>query len=464
MDPAELQRTDSLPQMDGGSPTVTAKALQTPVSTTKAGKTTAAVARIDTEPIYTQLKAAVGDGWADYKTALSAFILGKLDQAELSHTLLNLLSHAPSVSAPAVTSAKQESALVSTLHLHNTLISALYANIFRDPPPETIASWVLATDAPASHNAAKANGAPGAGDKAEERLKREVMALSARDRRRIKNVSSKDASLADPVARPGPLQDNLAYATALTVPITANAATEGMGAPASSLSKTNWDLEIRRRYAMPLAAETLEFPSRGDIQARIEPICYEEGVGLTSATPLSSTTLASCAELVETAAEMFVKELLVRWLAATRSNGEHQPTTAKYRKQLRKEEEAFEQGKIARTSVGLLPCEAERLAHAEPLSMDEVRLALRLDDGLLRQDPFLAERILENVDDYGVPMDIDGDGEHELNGFTNGVHNDNPQHEDLMAIDSDGWGWSGAANSDRDVLMGVLDSALTVGY
>lgn len=336
--------------------------------------------------------------------------------------------------------------------------------MFRDPPPEAIATWVLATDAPASHQAAKANGAPGAGDKAEERLKREVMALSARDRRRIKGLPTKDSTalpqMIEPILPDGPLGSDLAYATALTVPITSNAALEGQAAPASSLSKTNWDIEIRRRYAMPLAAETLEFPSRADIQARIEPICYEEGVGLTSSTPLSTATLSSCAELVETAAEMFVKELLSRWLSTARSNGEHQPTTEKFRRQVKKEEDAVESGKLARTAAGLLPCEAERLAHAEPLSMDEVRLALRLDDGILRQDPFLAERILEDEDDYGVRMDIDGDEERAANGLPNGVQNDG----DAMAIDSDDWGWSGAGNADRDALMGVLDSALAVGY
>lgn len=293
------------------------------------------------------------------------------------------------------------------------------------------------------------------------------MALSARDRRRIKAIATKDPSTLLPSAElpslvpEGPLHDNLAYATALTVPITANNPIEPLAAPTSSLSKTNWDIEIRRRYAMPLAAETLEFPSRADIQARIEPICYEEGVGLTSATPLSSATLASCAELVETAAEMFVKELLSRWLATGRSNGELQPTTAKFRRQLRQEEDAVEAGKIARTAAGILPCEAERLAQAEPLSMDEVRLALRLDDGILRQDRFLAERILEDVDDYGVRMDIDGEGEQRVDSLANGVPNDD---DDAMAIDSDDWGWSGAGNADRDALMGVLDSALTVGY
>lgn len=36
------------------------------------------IPRVDIEPIYTQLKGALGDGWTDYKTALSAFVLGMM--------------------------------------------------------------------------------------------------------------------------------------------------------------------------------------------------------------------------------------------------------------------------------------------------------------------------------------------------------------------------------------------------
>ena len=38
--------------------------------------TKAQVPRVDIEPIYTQLKGALGDSWNDYKTSLSAFVLG----------------------------------------------------------------------------------------------------------------------------------------------------------------------------------------------------------------------------------------------------------------------------------------------------------------------------------------------------------------------------------------------------
>lgn len=447
MDGPDLRRTESM-GMD--------TKMQTP-SSVRMG-----VPRIETEPMYTALKAATGDGWTEYKSTMTDFLLGelpcaasdmhaltglfagKLNQAELSQTLNTLLSPAPSVS--------YNGSLVSTIHLHNILLFAIYSNIHRDPPPEAIASWVLATDAPTSAHANK-SASQGGGDKVEERLKREVMALSARDRRRIK--SAKDNL--PPVPAPGPLHDNVTYATALTVPVTSSQLPDAVPTGATSLSKTNWDLEIKRRYAMPLSSETLEFPSRADIQARIEPICYEEGVGL-SAVPMTSAALQTIAELIETATETFVKEKLTSYLSAARSNapGDLGPTTAKYRAQMRKEEEAVERGEINRSTAGFLPCEQDSLTRREPLSLDEVRLSLRLDETRFRHDPFLAEEILGNVemDMVDTPM-----------GLTNGhdhitLEAKEPDGDAMMVDEEDFGGWTGASAADREALFGDLQAIL----
>ena len=42
------------------------------------------IPRVELEPIYVQLKAALGDGWNDYKDAIANFVTGKWNQAELS--------------------------------------------------------------------------------------------------------------------------------------------------------------------------------------------------------------------------------------------------------------------------------------------------------------------------------------------------------------------------------------------
>ena len=79
IDPAALTRSDSfiqplLPQslpakLNGNPPTTSQKASLKPVT---------AAQRIDLEPLYTTLKSAIGDHWAEYKEAVSLFALGIL--------------------------------------------------------------------------------------------------------------------------------------------------------------------------------------------------------------------------------------------------------------------------------------------------------------------------------------------------------------------------------------------------
>jgi transcriptional coactivator HFI1/ADA1 len=60
------------------SPTLTSKTLPTPQSSAQKLGGRAPVPRVDVEPIYTQLKSALGpDGWATYKAAVNAFVLGE---------------------------------------------------------------------------------------------------------------------------------------------------------------------------------------------------------------------------------------------------------------------------------------------------------------------------------------------------------------------------------------------------
>jgi transcriptional coactivator HFI1/ADA1 len=67
MNPADLSITIS-PTLTTKSPATLSTALN------KNGKIP--VPRVDLEPIYVQLKAALGDQWTDYKAAVNAFTLG----------------------------------------------------------------------------------------------------------------------------------------------------------------------------------------------------------------------------------------------------------------------------------------------------------------------------------------------------------------------------------------------------
>lgn len=330
---------------------------------------------------------------------------------------------------------------VSTLQLHNTLVICLYANIQRDPPASDVAPWVVATDKPAA--ATKATGTAGANDKAEERLKREVMALHARDRRRIKTLKADTAAKED-----GALKEMLDYQHQLDI-----LPPDIQPQNNSGLGKTNYDIEIRRKYAQPLAAETLEFPSLAEVSNRIEPICYEEGL-----VGGAQGSLQSCAELVEQAAEVWIKELLTDLCAHSRSDGEGCIQTAKYRRQLRREEDEAERGILQRNAAGLLPVELDLSAKQKPLNGHDLRLALQTEDRHFRQEPFLSESIMLDVyPEVGKSPPAE-------NLFAKAAANGTAVHADpdAMAVDEAEWGWQGGTKTDTDMLMGVLDDCLAV--
>lgn len=428
MNPADL----SLP---GISPTLTTKNLSLNTSLLgKSGKVP--VPRIDVEPIYVQLKSALGDHWNDYKAALGAFVLGmvilrwighradcsigNLNQTELIWVLGPVLTTIP-------TPMNGTSPPTSILQLHNQLVSCIYTNIIRDAPSSDVAPWVVATDKP---SAAKASNAIGASDKAEERLKREIMALAPKDRRRVKQVK--------PEAPPRPaggLKEMQDYRFELS-----------SRPPDASKSSTGWDMETRRKYIQPLAAETLEFPSLSDMQNRIEPICHDEGlIGSTQA------STQACAELLEQAAEAYIKTVLGELQARSRSNRTGCVQTAKFKHQLQREELELERGSIQRSATGLLPVESEVQLKRDPLSSSDLRLAIEMRDPFMIRDRFLAEKtMLDRYPSYSADVV-----------YMNG-DDDSAMDLDAPADDDDLLAWQGATKAATDSLMGVLSECLAV--
>lgn len=68
IDPAALSRTDSSNQAKS--------AASNPSTTVKSSRTLPSVPRLDLEQTYTELKAAIGDKWAEYKESTALFLLG----------------------------------------------------------------------------------------------------------------------------------------------------------------------------------------------------------------------------------------------------------------------------------------------------------------------------------------------------------------------------------------------------
>ena len=246
----------------------------------------------------------------------------------------------------------------------------------------------------------------------------------------------------------------------------------------------DWDLEIRKRFAQPLASESGEFPDTSTIEARMLPICYETG--------LTSGHTSDAAQFMSVATETFVKQFLSQVFDKTRSNGPGSGgsagsggganwiTTHKYRVQLEKEEEAWSRGELQRDKSGLLPIEAKAASERGPLGMADLCTALEMGDCGIGQMPIVAEQIifgykegeLEEWEEYSFLPGYERivEQEHEddviMGGVNvpnvNGINGTNGHFDDDLA-DIDGLGWEGAGPQDRDALNSLLDSCLAIG-
>ncbi|KAF2088534.1 hypothetical protein K490DRAFT_19029, partial [Saccharata proteae CBS 121410] len=395
--------------------------------------------RIDIEPLYTALKGHVGERWTEYKDAVKEFILGRLDQRELSRLIDWFICVDP-----------------VREHLHNQLICAIYANCFREPPEPGVASWVSANDKPSA--AAK----PDSGDAAALRLKTEVKELQGRERKRLKAIPEVSDHMGGPDPNDHVVHELVEYHNAKQIhpPDTGSVSAGGF-------NKTNWDLEIRKRYAQPLSTETFEFPDQSAIEARMTPICYEEGI--------ASGASTDCASFMNIATETFIKEMLSNIMGRVKSNGEDYIKTAAYKRQLEKEEQAFLNGELQKTPSGLLPVEAAEIRARQAVDMADLRIALELGDSYLGQTPLLAATILNGRPTEEDIYEADAEftvqrrrkrrigrnrpkvGAGDTNGTSNGT---NGVHDDPMMLDENDWGWQGGLHGDRDAVNDVLDDIL----
>ena len=227
------------------------------------------------------------------------------------------------------------------------------------------------------------------------------------------------------------------------------------------------DLEIRKRYAHPLAIESGEFPDVSSIEARLLPICYDLG--------LPNGHANDVGQFLTIATETFIKEFLSVVFRRTRSNGPGDPRRAglgagsawiqtnKYRRQLRREEKALARGDISRDKTGLLPIESKAASERRPLDVADLRVALDIGDCNLSNFPAVTKSVvfnyregeLERWDDYTY-----------VDGYKSSIFEDIGVggiigHSDPMEIDSENYGeWDGVENMDMDQLDNMLDSCL----
>ncbi|KIW03082.1 uncharacterized protein PV09_05727 [Verruconis gallopava] len=373
-----LSRTDSL---GGGplTPTMSSKSLNGSLSGgMRLGR--AGPPRIDLEPIYTQLKAAIGENMNLYRDSIGAYMMGRLNQEELS------LRIDPFIYSSA-----------STTHLHNQLLAGIYANSMREPPETEIAPFVAAHDKPTT-----TSGKPASGDAAEQRLKLEIMALPARERHRLKQLADSGYGGDEFQRIMKEVKDRGVIKPPDVVP-----------AGAGGFNKTNWELEISKRFELPLFSESNEFPDADMVQKRMVPICYQEG--------LAGGCNAGCSDLVNIAAEMFVKQLLTECFRRVRSNGANYIQTHAFKKKLEREEEQLQRGVIKRDSFGLLPCEQEVERHRPPFGVEDLRFALSLGNSYMAQNKILTAKIFNRALQRQEDKELGRKSRSRTNGFANGA-------------------------------------------
>jgi transcriptional coactivator HFI1/ADA1 len=159
------------------------------------------------------------------------------------------------------------------------------------------------------------------------------------------------------------------------------------------------------------------------IQKRMTPLCYQEG--------LAGGAGANASDLVNIAAEMFVKQLLTDAFRRVRSNGMGYVQTAKFKRRLAKEEGQLTRGFIKRDGFGLLPVEQETERSRAPFGVEDLRFALSLGGSYINQNKLLTAKIfnrplqrIENKElevrskaSRGAMVNGHGPG---INGLTNG--------------------------------------------
>ncbi|KAK6520602.1 transcriptional coactivator hfi1/ADA1 [Arthrobotrys conoides] len=337
IDPSELDTTTSKKTVSKSLPNGTATS-STPTTATGPGGTplkpgVKLPARVDVENIYISLRESLGDDWGTYSDAVRSFFRGLTNRTELSRIVDPLLQ-------------KPE-----TQRLHNQFFLSVHVNATREPPEGDVATWV-------SHQG-KTSSVPKTttGDAYERRLKKEIMAIPARDRRRMKEIPEVPDDIPSTLTRHYTAKQIRNFDTSAP--------------PVSAGPNKNWQNEVSNAYQSSLAVESGEYIDVETIQARCIPICYEEGI--------SSGVSEETARFIGLATDFFVKDVLTTLIDRVRLDS---------RKVIKEDEAATKSRAKTVEKVG------------GTISMEHLKLSVSLSDNLIRQMPLSVYSIMSGVNQY----------------------------------------------------------------
>ncbi|KAF3914837.1 hypothetical protein ABW20_dc0104071 [Dactylellina cionopaga] len=299
--------------------------------------------RVDVENIYISLRESLGDDWGAYSDAVRSFFRGLTNRTELTRIVEPFLQ-------------KPE-----TQRLHNQFFLTVHVNATREAPEGDVATWV-------SHQG-KTSSAPKttSGDAYERRLKKEIMAIPARDRRRMKEIPELPDDVPSTLTR---------HYSAKQIPNFDTSAP-----PVSAGPNKNWQNEVSNAYQSSLAVESGEYIDTETIQARCIPICYEEGI--------MSGVSEDTARFIGLATDFFVKDVLTTMIDRIRLDGN---------KRILKNDEV--RSKVRKKVV-------EKVGGT--ISMEHLRLSVGLSDNLIRQMPLSVHSIMGGTNQYNRPEDDSDD-------------------------------------------------------
>ncbi|KAK6542975.1 transcriptional coactivator hfi1/ADA1 [Orbilia ellipsospora] len=303
-------------------------------------------ARVDVENIYISLRESLGDDWGAYSDAVRSFFRGLTNRTELTRIVEPFLQ-------------KPE-----TQRLHNQFFLAVHVNATREAPEGDVATWV-------SHQG-KTSSAPktATGDAYERRLKKEIMAIPARDRRRMKEIPELPDDVPSTLTR---------HYSAKHIPNFDTTAP-----PVSAGPNKNWQNEISNAYQASLAVESGEYIDTETIQSRCIPICYEEGI--------TSNVTEETARFIGLATDFFVKDVLTTMIDRVRLD--------ENRRVLKFDEAKVRSRKKTVEKVG------------GTISMEHLKLSVSLSDNLIRQMPLSVYSIM-GANQFNRPEEEDDESEEE---------------------------------------------------